>query len=242
MRTASFSLSSLVIITCALHLNCGGAPPPAPAAPVSVVARQAAPRVRVRQEFGSLDPEAMDRAFEARVPEMQQCMEPAFERLEVLAGKMSYALRVREDGHAKYAYFTESTLGDREAEKCILQLFMKSQWPASMDGESVAKHSSVFDQDVGDRVEKWAPAKVQHVLRGTKRFSKCAQSGQGKWELTAYIAKDTSTGNGKLVSAGGAHSEPDGGESLDCLLGELHDVKFPAPTADFAKVTFSYPF
>ena len=184
----------------------------------------------------------MDRAFEARVSEMQQCMEPAFARLEVLSGKMSYALRVREDGRAKYAYFTESTLGDREAEKCILQLFMKSPWPASMDGESVAKHSSVFDQDVGARVETWAATKVQPVLRSSKRFANCAQSGSGRWSVTAYITKDESTGNGKLVSAGGAHSEPDGAETLDCLLSELQNVKFPVPNSDFAKVTFSYPF
>ena len=109
-------------------------------------------------------------------------------------------------------------------------------------GESVAKHSSVFEQEVGRRVESWSPAKVQPTLRSAKRFLKCAQSGNGRWFITAYIAKDAGSAHGKLVSAGGAHSEPDGGETLDCLLAEMQDVKFPAPSSDYAKVTFSYPF
>lgn len=195
----------------------------------------------------------MDKAFAARLPQMQACMQPAYERLDVLSGKMSYTIRVLEDGHAKYAHFTESTLGDREAEKCILNVFLKAEWPKSLDGDGVAKHSSSFDQDVGSKVESWAPDRVMPVLKKAKKLAKCTHGAKGTWSVTAYIgkemvdAKDPSEGkvpgkDGKFISGGGGYSSPDGGDVLDCVLAEMADLKFPAPSADYAKVTFSYPF
>lgn len=196
----------------------------------------------MRQEFGSLDPDAMDRAFRMRLPDMQLCIEPAFAKSTAVSGKLAYTLRVGENGKAKYAHITESSLGDRDAERCVIDLFMKATWPAAVDGDGVVSHNATFEPSDWTRPEAWSPAKVQPVLRSAKRFAKCAQSGNGSWQITAYIAKDQAAGSGKLLAAGGAHSERDGGETLDCLLGELGDVKFPMPSSEVAKVTFSYPF
>src|SRR5579871_3314401 len=149
------------ILALFISSGCGGAEPPPKepeAAPAAVVAR---PKLRVQTELGQIDPKLTEATFQKLQPAFMRCYVDGQKRIEFLGGDVKFFLRVQQDGHAKYAYISDGTLGDRTTERCMLELAMNAAWPQPEGGEAEEQKSIGFDPPGGIRAPTdWASDKV----------------------------------------------------------------------------------
>src|SRR3984893_18883666 len=108
----------------------GGEPPPRQAAVQHREPQKAIPLVaKTSSELGSIDPGAVKRAFVALNDKYMDCQKRALDRVEVLAGNVKFFLRLGSDGSARGAYLEESEIGDRDTERCLIDVVMTARWP-----------------------------------------------------------------------------------------------------------------
>ena len=88
----------------------------------------------MEQELGSIDERAVERKFDELQGKLEGCHKQGRSRVEYLAGDVKVFLRIGKDGRVKYSFFEESTLGDRETEKCLLDLFAELRFSREARG------------------------------------------------------------------------------------------------------------
>jgi hypothetical protein len=217
---------------------CGGSEPP-PEAPTqaAVVKRPTKPKhsMTVSGQLGSLDDRAVDQAFGRLMPRFQGCIGDGMGRVEFLGGHMRFLIRIREDGSIKWAYVSESTVGDRETEKCMLGVIRATSWPPPIDGEGQAEKSFDFEPspDVRDPVP-WTADRVAGALAtGRAKLAQCTRGSRGRYRATAYVQT-----NGQVIAAGVAPPDERGEQNADCIANAVKEIKFPSPGSWPAKVSF----
>jgi hypothetical protein len=239
MSTRKWRLALAVSIAPFLCLSaCGGSEPP-PEAPTQPTAPRKVARPKsgmsVSGQLGSLDDRKVDQTFARLMPSFQRCIADGATRVEFLGGHMRFLIRIREDGSIKWAYFSESTVGDRDTEKCMLSAIRAASWPPPIDGEGQAEKNFDFDPspDVRDPVP-WTADRVAGALaHGRPRLAECTRGVRGRYRATAYVQT-----NGQVLSAGVAPPDERGEQSADCVANAIKDIKFPSPGSWPAKVTF----
>src|SRR5947207_11482089 len=101
----------------------GGGPEPPPAAPSSEaprVAQKPKPKQRlsISGQLGSLDEGKVEDTFNRLLPKFGDCITQGASRVEFIGGHVKFFVRIALDGTAKWAYLSESTIGDRDTERC----------------------------------------------------------------------------------------------------------------------------
>src|SRR5271165_1453919 len=121
---------------------CGGPPAKAPdEAPKEEAQQEVKPQLKLKSELGTVDPDAVGRAFHALNAKFGDCQTRGLDRVEVLGGKVAFFLRIGDDGRIKWAYLEDSELGDRDTEKCLLDVVRAASWPKPDGGDAEARYS-----------------------------------------------------------------------------------------------------
>jgi hypothetical protein len=223
-------------------VSCGGSSPP-PVATKSEAPTKAAPAKPKQQmamggQLGSLDEGKVNATFATLVPRFGECLSQGASRVEFIGGHVKFALRIALDGTAKWAYLAESTLGDRDTERCMLSIAKSARWPQPQEGEGQAQRAFDFDPspDVRDAVP-WGADRIAKSLAGARgKLGHCATSNRapGKYHATVYVHT-----NGSALSAGVAPPDERGeAAAVDCMVDVLKGLKFPSPGSWPAKVMF----
>ena len=218
--------------------GCGAAePPPEAPAPAAMARKASRPKsnMRVSGQLGSLDNRKVDQTFDRLMPKFQTCIVEGASRVEFLGGHMRFLVRIREDGSIKWAYVPETTVGDRDTEKCMLAAIRGASWPPPIDGEGQAEKTFDFDPspDVRDPVP-WTSDRVAGALaQGRPKLAECTRGVRGRYRATAYVQT-----NGSVISAGVAPPDERGEQTADCVANAIKELKFPSPGSWPAKVTF----
>jgi len=190
----------------------------------------------VSSEIGALDEAQVTKTFTASVKGLQGCVEQGAGRVEFLGGAVAFYVKVDSSGHASEAYLEQSTIGDRDTEKCMLDLLRAKKWPAPVGGQSgIAKKSFDFDppNDVRPPLD-WSADRVSSELSAkSAEIGKCKSSAPGTYSATMYV--DT---KGHVMSVGIAPPDAAGEQAVDCLVNVVRDTKFPSPGSWPAKVSF----
>ena len=237
-----------------LLVACGGAPPPPPveAAPPPPPVRAEPTVVQASQELGSIDEMATNHTFEGLTSKFLDCQKQGMERVEFLAGDARFFLRIAQDGTVRWAYLEDSTLGDRDTEKCMLQVVSSAHWPQPDGGEAEVQKSISFDSGDARPPVSWRSDKVANVLlqEGSDAL-KCKGATRGTFKVTAYVQpgdpdahphkghKHAETAHGKVMAVGVAPPNKDGESKSDCIVDAVKDWKMPSPGGYAAKVTFT---
>ena len=212
---------------------CGGEPPPkAPEAPKEEI-HEVKPQLKMKSELGTVDPDAVTRAFKRLDDRFQDCQKQGLARIEVLAGSMKFFLRIGEDGSAKWAYFEQSDLGDRDTEKCLLDVVTGSRWPKPDGGDAEARYTMELPPN-GRAATDWNPDKVAAALgRSGDAIDQCKSGASGSYQGTLYVGP-----GGKVLGAGVSASTRDAAAKADCLSRALTKLRgLPSPGSWPAKVT-----
>lgn len=230
MRRLSL-FSSVVLVAC------GGEPPPK--AP-EVTHEQAPPpkpkpAFKIKSELGSVDPADINRAFGALSDRFMDCQKRGIDRVEVLSGGVKFFLRIGEDGAARWAYLEGSELGDRQTERCLLDVVLAARWPKPDGGEAEARHGVELPLQSTRPASDWSSDKVAGSLgKHGDAIDRCKAGASGSFHATMYVGP-----GGKVLAAGLATSTKDGEDRADCLVGVLVKMKgLPSPGSWPAKVAF----
>jgi hypothetical protein len=183
-------------------------------------------------EIGGLNEEAMDKAFAALGADVQRCAESASGRFAAIGGEIRVRLRIDRKGGTRWAYVAESTLGDRDAEKCILESARAKSWPLPVGGEGLAEKSYAIDPSKTPVVLE--EKKVHRdLLRVKAQIAKCKKGVHGSFVATAYL-----TPEGRVAAAGVASPNENAEDASDCMVEALRKSRFQRPGKD-AKVSFA---
>ncbi len=227
------------VIWIAAVLGCGGGNTDAPhveAAPTATATVQHNAPV-VHQELGSIDDRAVSNTFQDLGPTFQQCQSSALKRLPYMSGVVKFFMRVGEDGRTKWTYLEQSTLGDYDTEKCLLDTLEAAQWPKPIGGDATVERDLTFDPD-GRQPADWPPDKVAATLgKHKKTTDKCTDATPNtKYNVTAYVEPHGK--EGKVTGVGVAVSNKEGAPQTKCIVDAVKAMKMPSPGSYAAKVAF----
>ncbi len=169
-------------------------------------------------EIGGLDEYAMDKAFASL--DVSGCIEPRAAELDQLGGEIHLKLRIDRRGSTRWAYLSRSTLGDREAEKCVLDLARAKSWPKPLSGEGLAEKDLVIDPRAEplalDERKSRAP-----VAQARAEAAKCKRGVPGSFLATVYVQTD-----GRVATAGVSVPSEKGEDVADCVVDALRKLRF----------------
>ena len=172
----------------------GGAPPAAKTEEAPEPTRVARPQPTtggpsVAQELGSIDERAVQQTFDRLQTKLEVCHKQGRDRVEYLSGDAKVFLRVASDGHVKYSYFEDSTVGDRDTEKCILDLFAATDWPKPQGGEAEVRNGFGWSAGSERAPATWPAEKVTNALGpdGRHAIEQCKSGTHGDFRVTAYV-------------------------------------------------------
>lgn len=238
---ALFAGASLAAVACG-----GSTPPPKTEEPAYEEPVRKAPSggPMIEQELGSIDQRAVERKFEALQSKLEVCHTRGRDRVEYLAGDVKVFLRVGKDGKVRYSWFEESTLGDRETEKCILDLFSATEWPKPQGGEAEVRNGFGWPGGSERAPTSWGPEKVIGALDDDKDAKKaverCKSGVTGDFNVTAYVepgevegeqgaGQGNGNGNGKGPGKGGKNPGKGGKNGANATKsGAEHGGRFKA--------------
>lgn len=188
-------------------------------------------------ELGALDEKKADEIFASLLPAFERCLKEGAAQVEFLGGAVNFFVKVDLEGNV-HTHLEESTLGDRETERCMLSAIRKKTWPKPVGGEvGYARKSFDFDPPNDVRApEEWPSDRATEALEKiSSKIDSCKDGVRGKFGATMYV--DTS---GKVLAVGVTPPDETGEESVDCLVGVLKDAKMPSPGSWPAKVSFQF--
>ena len=84
-----------------------------------------------------------------------------------MGGAVTFFIAVNLDGTVKDAHLEQSTLGDRETEKCLIDVLRGQKWPRPIGGK-VGEARNSMDLDPPDDVRPpidWSPAEIEEGLK-----------------------------------------------------------------------------
>jgi hypothetical protein len=187
-------------------------------------------------QLGSLDEGKVDDTFNRLMPKFGDCLSQGASRVEFIGGRVKFFVRIALDGTAKWAYLSESTIGDRDTERCMLNVAKGTRWPVPAEGEGQAQKAFDFDPspDVRDAVP-WGADRIAKTLASARaKLGQCTHVAPGRYHATVYVQT-----NGTPISAGVAPPDERGeAGAVDCVVDVIKTMKFPSPGSWPAKVMF----
>jgi hypothetical protein len=238
MNTPKLSSSLIVLCAClALAGGCGSDPKAAHSADDAEGPTTNQPRssgVTMSSEIGGLNQTAVDNTFAGCLSDLEKCLGNGSRRMEFLGGDVEFLVKIDKTGQLRVALLEESTLGDWDTERCMLDVLKGRTWPRPVGGETgVARKSFSFDMpnDVRPPTD-WDSESIQPALSEISSDLKSC-SAPGEYRVTMYVDTD-----GAPLAVGVAHSVDDGDEGAGCLVERLKAAKYPSPGSWPAKVSF----
>lgn len=246
-----------------VFVGCGGAagepPPEVPeATPVASSApRTKRPGAQVSQELGSIDPDAVEQTFQKQHGPLEGCHKAGLDRHAFMSGDVKVFLRIDTSGRVRYGYFEETTLGDRDTERCIVETLSKASWPKPEGGEAEVRSGFGWAPD-GREPTAWSSDKVTGALASSaakSEIDKCRAGVTGDFKVTGYVEHDDAAPEeakptkgkpkaapkprGRFTAVGVAAPNKEASEKVDCVVDALKSLELPSPGSYAAKVSFS---
>jgi hypothetical protein len=205
---------------------------PTPVVPVEAPEKIDPGASSVESEIGGMNHEDVEETFAKLQDPILGCVRDGAARVREMGGHFAIKLRVAKDGTVRSAYLSESTLGDRETELCVLSLAREVRWPRPKGGEGLAERS--FDVDASVEPITWKAEKAKSAKKNLgDKLKRCALSSPAPFVATAYVDS-----KGRVVSAGVAPPDAESEEKADCVVDAVRKMKFRSPGAKPAKITF----
>ena len=215
---------SLVLILATGWAGCGGGetPPPRHAAvaepePVEVVEHGGPSQYDA--EIGGLSQDEIESELRTVEPKLVACVNEAATSMSYVGGRASLKMRVDREGGVRWAYLKETTLGDRDVERCVLGVVKNRTWPRPKSGEGLAETS--FDVEAANPPPLLTTRTSSRLAeRASAATRKCRKGVKGAFTATAYFGA-----RGEVLSVGVAPPDERGEPAVDCVADALKDLR-----------------
>lgn len=217
----------------AVLTGCAVEPPLVAVAPVPTEEAIDAPsRIGFESEVGGLPEEAMQKAFASLGKGVEACVGQGYAHVDSLGGHVKVALKIDTSGNLSSVFLSESALGDRATEKCIIDAAKRMRWPHAIGGVGVA--STSYDTTPAKERATWDEKKVRPAIREARaQAARCKPANGADFVVTAYVHSD-----GRVQAAGLSMSNAEADEAADCIVDAVRKVRFGYPGKE-AKLSFS---
>lgn len=211
-----FGLVGLVMVLGA----CASAPPPVAREPSVSEAEEAEVHVlpgplSLESEIGGMSQDGVEAKLAELQPRFIDCVERATERLSAIGGRVSVRMRVDKQGKVRWAYLKDTTLGDRDAETCVLELVKSRRWPRPKSGEGLAETS--FEVEAAEAPRVLSPPRATLFARQAGYATRACRKGlPSGFMATAYLGP-----KGEVLAAGVAPPDESGEAASDCIAEAL---------------------
>jgi hypothetical protein len=184
--------------------------------------------------MGTISSQAVQDTLDPRMESFGRCFETRLASVRFLGGDIRMSFRIHTDGTVMWVYPSQSSLGDRDVETCILGVAQRAHFPHPHGGE--AEFSWGFSLDPPSDVRapvSLASGGVDSLIaeNGSDVHTQC---GQGQYHVTAYVQP-----GGAVLSAGVATDSTDASAHLDCVATAVRSWTFPDPGSYAGKVSFT---
>lgn len=193
-RARSLALVSLSSFSLCAPSACGSSPPPKVEDPVqdSARAQRSGPKLQMSQELGSIDQKKVEQMFASLTQgPVETCHKQGRDRVEYLTGDLKVFLRVDGNGKVRYGFFEDSTVGDRDTEKCVFNVFQNASWPKPEGGEAEVRYTFGWGPGGEREPASWTSDRVIAALAEHKDVKKdvdrCKANVKGDFHVTAYV-------------------------------------------------------
>ncbi|MCB9593370.1 MAG: AgmX/PglI C-terminal domain-containing protein [Sandaracinaceae bacterium] len=185
--------------------------------------------------MGTIRPDQVENALHPRMGRFQRCFMERMNTVELLGGNIRLAFRIHVDGSVAWVYPSETDIGDRETEQCVLTVARGTHFPRPRGGE--AEFGWGFGLDPADDLRpplNWAADALGRAADDMRALGRrCGARGPGH-TITAYISP-----GGEVLAAGGTMPDQDAEQALDCILEGVRGTSMPDPGSYPAKITFT---
>jgi TonB family protein len=232
-----FGVAALAFAVAGCAHHAPEAPPPAPPPVAAPAPRpEADDGVSVSGVLGTLGDDEIAGPFQRAWDDITRCYEQATAQNPYLGGKIAVKLRVGKSGDPEKAFVSESTFGNYNAERCVLEIARTLHF-VRPHGGTAAEFSYPIEFRSRKPVTTWEEARVSpSVARHKHDVVSCrAQSGDKlppQVMLTVYVAP-----GGKITSAGLAADAPLDDRFANCLVGKTRQWRLDDPLGKIAKAT-----
>lgn len=188
--------------------------------------------VGVEGLMGTISAMAVQRALEPKIGRFFSCFSQRTRDVEVLGGRIVLAFRVRTDGSVLWVYPRESNIGDRETERCMLEVAANTRFSRPQGGE--AEFSYPLELDTAEDVRPptfWDASRVSSNVERVR--GEIVDCGSGPFHVTVYVAP-----GGRVIAAGASTSEQTQSDALECVADAVRSWSMPDPGSYPAKVSF----
>lgn len=184
---------------------------------------------------GTIPTAAVSQVVSARMEELVACVRTRAASNDLLAGSVTLGFVIAVDGTTRVARIKASDLGDRDAERCMVQIASRLRFPRPTGGEADASEQVRVPLDpevrpplvwTADRVGRTAGPAIGRLV------SRCRVNG-GRVRVTAYVGR-----GGNVVGLGGFASVSALDPVLSCVLDGARRLPMPSPGSYPAKVSF----
>ena len=194
--------------------------------------------VQIQGLMGTLNPDDVQLALEPKMQRFAQCFASRYGELELVGGHFRMAFRVGNDGSVEWVFPRRSTVGDRDTERCLLDVARRTRFREPRGGDA-AEFEWSLDFDPPEDVRppfNWDAANAGDTLaeHGREVLSQCRPRGvRARYLVTAYVAP-----GGTVMAAGAAADAAEAADSLDCVSDAVRAWELPDPGSYPAKITF----
>jgi TonB family protein len=241
-RAAAVAVAFGLVAAAALAGGCAHqepAPPPATSAPPPVVHEQPKPAddgLRVAGTLGTLGDDEIAGPFQRAWDDITRCYDQASAHNPYLGGRISVKLRIDKSGQPEKAFVSESTFGNYDAERCVLDIARTLHFDKPHGGNA-AEFSYPIEFRAKKPVQTWDEGRVSPSLaRHKHEVAACRAQASEKVppsvSLTVYVAP-----GGKITSAGMAADAPLDDRFASCLVGKARAWRLDDPLGHIAKAT-----
>jgi hypothetical protein len=143
---------------------------------------------------------------------------------ETLMGEITLWFRTNKAGAVTFAVITDNTLGDRDAEKCILRAISATKWgePMHSDVGEIKGYKWSLSSDDLRPADDGNPEQVKPAITKAKsEIASCHDGMKGVATATIYVKP-----GGKPLSVGIAVTDPGLEASSDCLADALMKLTY----------------
>nr|MDQ3034081.1 AgmX/PglI C-terminal domain-containing protein [Myxococcota bacterium] len=115
--------------------------------------------------MGTIRADQVDNALQPRMGQFLRCLEPRMSDVEFLGGDVRLAFRIHVDGTVAWVYPAQTTLGDRQAEQCVLEVASRARFARPNGGEAEFTWGFGFDPPDDVRAPlSWEATRVGEAL------------------------------------------------------------------------------
>ncbi len=204
---------------------------PMPSAPPRLTPRDPEPEIAaITGTLGGISPRSVEEGLEPRMDELARCVESRRAPDLPLGGRVRLGFRIHLDGSVRWVHTRASTLDDRDAERCLLDVARQARFRRPGGGEAEFSWTLDLDEPGGDTT--WQDA---HRRPAVTRAARAASARCGEPEgvhVTVWIGP-----SGRVVRAGASGREPESEDALDCVASSVLRLRMPA-RGRLARVTF----